>query len=466
MSLFISPFDFILILKTPFTFYSSLFTLLRLRLATLIRALLIFVVTPLTGFLQRVDVHPYSAYVRAGRNPLKKAFCEAIISSLQFLNWSCQGMLTLGYPSMGYDPIESRRQAAASQWASAILKIPSGTLEKEAEQFLETVASAPPALASESMASPSFTILICFYHHLAYFKNCLDSIARACAKTPEADVEILITNDDPSIDEARLLKKIPEALREKITLYSNKKNLGICRGTNEAIKRARGTWILHLDCDDQVMPNIFEVLTKKIRQAPNVRFISSRAIDIDERENILLWRLRAEEPRDLIKNNVASHLKAVRKDIHQEIGFFNSIFEGCQDYEFALRAAIYEPLNFIPEYLYRYRWHSKSQTVGQSARQNLTAMRVRQTYLLAIFWMKHGTPHISWKISGPYADSWIPKMISENNREPSLVSREVFLEALQPYSECLWKLLLVQVSTLFIDHCRTNSFQEAIRITL
>ncbi len=455
-----------MILKTLFTLQPSLFIFLRLRLAALIRAALIFAVTPLTGFLQRVDLHPYSAYVRTGCNPLKKSFYKALISSLQFLNWSCQGMLTLGYPSMGYDPIQARSQAAASQWASAILKIPSAVLKKEAEQFLEAVGGNPPAVSSEAIVSPSFTILICFYHHLAYFKNCLDSIAAACAKSPGAEVEVLIANDDPAMDEARLLKKVPEALREKITLYSNQENLGICRGTNEAIKRARGSWILHLDCDDQVMPNIFEVLTKKINQTPNVRFISSRALDIDEQENILLWRLRPEEPCELIKNNVASHLKAVRKDLHQQIGFFNPIFEGCQDYEFALRTAIYEPLSFIPEYLYRYRWHSKSQTVGQSTRQNLTAMRVRQTYLLAIFWMKHGTPHISWKISGPYADSWTQKIDPSHTSQIPSISRDVFLEALQPYTECLWKLLLVQVATFCIDEYRTNSFHSGMSITI
>lgn len=439
---------------------------LRPCLASIVRAGLIFVVTPLTGSLQRVDLHPYCDYIGTGQNPLKKAFCRVAVFFLKFLNWSCQGMLTIGYPGMGYDPIEARRQAAASQWTSAILNIPSAKLEKEAQQFLEAVACAVPASASQVIKEPTFTILICFYHHLAYFKNCLNSIAVACAHAPEVDVEILIANDDPSIDEAHLLKKIPEELLKKITLYSNKENLGICRGTNKAITRARGTWILHLDCDDQLMPRAFEILTQKIQQAPNVRFISSRALDIDEQGKILLWRLRAEEPCNLIKNNVASHLKAVRKDLHDTLGFFNPAFEGCQDYEFALRTAINEPLSFIPDYLYQYRWHSKSQTVGQSLRQNLTAMRIRQTYLLAIFWMRHGTRNISWSISGPYAESWTQKMISSNTNQTSSASHEILLKALEPYTEHRWKLLLVQVATIIVDCHRKNCVLETIDLTL
>jgi hypothetical protein len=93
-------------------------------------------------------------------------------------------------------------------------------------------------------------------------------------------------------------------------------------------------------------------------------------------------------------------------------------------------------------------------------------MRVRQTYLLAIFWMKHGTPHISWKISGPYADSWTQKIDPSHTSEIRSISRDVFLEALQPYTECLWKLLLVQVATFCIDEYRTNSFHSGISITI
>lgn len=425
---------------------------------------MIIFVTALTGFLQRINLQPYRLYCRNGRNPFKKGLCSLFIKSLQCLNWFCQGLLTLAYPKMNYDPIAARRQAAASQWAATFLKIPPKKLEQEARHFLQSISDATSRRANvaDDKNEVMFTIVICFYHHLDYFKKCLESIALACVHAPEASLEVLIVNDDPSVEATRLRQVLPQMLQKKVRLLCNEKNLGICRSTNIAIKQARGRWILHLDCDDQLVPTVFEVLEKRIKEHPDARFISSRSLDINEEEKILLWRLRAEEPSDLIINNVASHLKVTRKDLHDDLGFFNTDFEGCQDYEFALRTAIHEPLCFIPDYLYQYRWHNKSQTVGQSSRQNLTALRVRQTYLLAIFWMIHGTNNIAWSISGPCAASWEKEVTSSSEKNAEII----FLEAHHPYSEERWKLLLVKAATLFVDRYRTNAFHETISILI
>lgn len=416
-------------------------------IALFVRTTLVNIVTPLIGFLQRADLSSH-------RNKHSNAHWNRwfVTGPLSFLNWYCQGMLTTAYPSMRYNPIKNRLQAAASQWASEFLGIPSAQLEKNARHFLSHIS---PVLFSKMEAAPTFTVLVCFYHHFDFFKKCLDSVSAACHQTLGATVEVLIVNDDPTITTERLLQEVPERLREKVIFLSNKENLGICRSLNTGIEQARGSWILYLDCDDELMPSTFEVLIKTIRAHPTSRFISSRAVDIDEQGNILLWRLRAERPSDLLKNNVASHLKAVRKDLHEAIGPFNRSFEGCQDYEFALRAAVCEPLCFIPDYLYHYRWHDKSQTVDQSARQNLIATRIRQIYLLAIFWMKHGTKNVSWHISGPYATSWeAPLTRLEHAAMNQKNFCEVTLEAMQPYSEIRWKLLLIEVATACVDSFR------------
>ncbi|MBX9742202.1 MAG: glycosyltransferase [Chthoniobacterales bacterium] len=432
------------------------FSSLQPLASSLVKKNLIKVVTPLTGFLQRIPLGT------GGDKQVKKIFYCFLTTPLSFLNWFCQGMLTVAYPSMRYNPIKARQQAASMQWASEFLGIPSAELEKNTRHFLRHV-SAP--IFSKGETIPTFTVLICFYHHLGFFKKCLDSVASACDKAPEASVEVLVVNDDPTIPTECLLQKVPQELREKVTFCSNKENLGICRSLNVGIEQARGSWILYLDCDDELMPSTFEVLARTIRHHPMSRFISSRALDCDEQGNILLWRLRPEKPSDLLKNNVASHLKVVRKDLHEFIGFFNPAFEGCQDYEFALRASVCEPLCFIPDYLYQYRWHDKSQTVDQSARQNLTAMRIRQIYLLAIFWMRHGTKNVSWNIIGPYAASWkTPLTRFEKEAAPTpKASCTVTFEAMEPYSETRWKLLLIKVARACIDGFREG--QTEVELT-
>jgi hypothetical protein len=78
----------------------------------------------------------------------------------------------------------------------------------------------------------------------------------------------------------------------------------------------------------------------------------------------------------------AGHLKAVRRDAFDDRGLLDPASDGCQDYEFALRMAIEEPLLFIPEYLYSYRWHQASQSVSMGPRQARIADAIVRRYSL------------------------------------------------------------------------------------
>lgn len=415
--------------------------------SAIIRKILSCVIVPLTGWLQRIDLTD------------KNNFIKKIV---QLLSWFCQGVITLAYPCMGYNPFKSRREEASRQWTSEILQKPSANLEAEAKEFLEKRQSLLAADRTPLKNKPTFTVLICFHHHLQFFKSCVDSVKEACLHSPETTIEILIVNDDPSIDSKYLLKEISTSLEDKIVFHTNKNNLGICQSTNQAIARAQGEWILHLDCDDRLAVTTFSTLTKAITSYPTVRFISSRAIDIDEQGHILSWRLRSEKPSDLIANNFASHLKAIKKSLHNDLGAFNGTFEGCQDYEFALRTAINEPLLFIPDYLYEYRWHDHSQTVSHNSRQNLTAARIRQTYLLTIHWLIHGTNLIHWTTSGSFAQEWQQHLLNGNSKSPY----EVSLEVNTPYNEQSYRLLLVQIATIIIDRHREKNRDLKITMNL
>ncbi|MFZ4116169.1 MAG: glycosyltransferase [Chthoniobacterales bacterium] len=430
-------------------------------LASTAKFLLVFIVTPLTARLQQYDI----------TGERGKFFYPAFRSSIRFLSWFCQGLITLAYPAMGYNPIESRREQLASKWASERTRVSSLQLEEEAKKYIAHIhkdlfaARIARSTTESFLEQPRFTILICFHHHLDYFKNCLDSIKDACSHNPTIYVEILIINDDPSISSALLMSQASALLQEKITLHSHEKNLGICRSANQAIECAKGEWILHLDCDDRLTSDVFSILERRIQEYPHVRYISSRAVDIDGEGNVLSWRLRSESPEDLINNNVASHLKIIRKDLHRDLGLFNPIFEGCQDYEFALRTAIHEPLCFIPDYLYQYRWHDKSQTVSHNKRQNFTANRIRQTYLLALYWINHGISNIQWNITGPSASAWAEHFSALQN-QPGQDNYVVTVEATTPYQENRWKLLLVQIATIMIDRHREQNLERTILVTV
>ncbi|MBX9577083.1 MAG: glycosyltransferase [Chthoniobacterales bacterium] len=431
----------------------------RAMLAFCIRKFLTKVLTPLTGFIQRQKL--------SENTQLPSIWSKIKYDIVYWISSRCRGVITFAYPEIPYNPILARRQENQREWTSALLGISTAQLKKIATEFLIKEQRSTPLVISKKRVPLSFTILVCFHHHLDYFKACLHSIQEAMRHSPSTEIEVLIINDDPSIDLSTLLADCDFSLRQKIVLRSHVENLGICCSLNDAITHAQGEWLVYLDCDDLLEPSTFSVLERTIAEHPAARFISSRAIDIDADSDILFWRLRSEHPYELIKNNFAGHLKVIKKELHQDLGLFKKTFEGCQDYEFALRTAINEPLLFIPHYLYRYRWHHDTQTVSQNQRQNLIAMRVRQSYMLAIYWLTHGTEMIEWDVTGPCADEWKEHLASISNKNSkNQIRYHVTLEANTAYDARRLKLLLVEIATLIIDRYRENDTNRKIVITI
>jgi glycosyltransferase involved in cell wall biosynthesis len=216
----------------------------------------------------------------------------------------------MSHPKMAYDPVAWRRKRLLSQWATQITGIPETTLDRQARDYIRTQQSVhPPATESDSI---TFTILIGFHTHLDFFKDCINSVAAAASKTPGVFLELLIVNDDPTITTASL-ESIVATTELQSMIRTNHANLGICRSINESLPHVKGEWILYLDCDDRLSSEAIVKLQDRIRSHPGIRFISSRAVDLDESGLPLAYRLRDESPVDLIDNNYASHLKAIRK---------------------------------------------------------------------------------------------------------------------------------------------------------
>ena len=255
---------------------------------------------------------------------------------------------------------------------------------------------------------PTFTIVIPFYSHLRYLESCLESVAEAVKHADNVRAEILLVNDDPRVSIHELEALIPYQLRRLTRIITNEENFGISRSLNREINEAQHNWIVHLDCDDMLTERTLTVLVQRIRRHPTARYISSRMLDIDD-SRLLRCRLRQEGPCDLMSHGmVAGHLKAIRKDLFRDIGSYLNTYDGCQDYEFALRTSLFEPLLFIPDYLYKYRWHGSSQSVHNAKRQTETTYRIIQTYLLAGVLLTSSFEDLPLSLSfeGNHAEDW------------------------------------------------------------
>jgi len=205
------------------------------------------------------------------------------------------------------------------------------------------------------------------------FQQCLQSVA----KLTGCPLEIIIINDDPNHSE----RQLRDLLQAEAVVSADAQPRGIANALNTDIRLARNEWILFLDCDDLIEADALTRLSTHIGAHPRVRYISSNMIDIDEQDRILRYRRRVESPATLLANGMlAGHLKCIRRDVFEDYGLFDPAVDGCQDYDLALKVSLAEPLLFIKDYLYRYRWHTKTQSVSEAGRQAATTRAIVRKY--------------------------------------------------------------------------------------
>lgn len=89
----------------------------------------------------------------------------------------------------------------------------------------------------------TLSIIVVNFNTYSYLARCLDSIYSAGLKSDS--VEIIIVDNASSDDSASKIRKNYSHVR----LIVNKKNIGFARANNQAIKRAKGKFILFLNPD-------------------------------------------------------------------------------------------------------------------------------------------------------------------------------------------------------------------------
>ena len=85
------------------------------------------------------------------------------------------------------------------------------------------------------------SIVILTHNSDVFIENCLESILRQ----KDQDTEIIVV-DNASEDKTR---EILSRYSKQADIIANKQNQGPCCGRNQAISKAKGEWILTLDCD-------------------------------------------------------------------------------------------------------------------------------------------------------------------------------------------------------------------------
>ena len=220
--------------------------------------------------------------------------------------------------------------------------------------------------AAENFADrPLFSVVIPLYNTpKPFLKEIVDSVLQQTY--PDVELCLADGSSDPSVRE--FLKK-HYAADKRLRYRKLKENRGISENTNEALRMAKGDFIVFADHDDVLERSAFFEMAKAVNQDPKIDVIYTDEDKVNRSGTAYFGpHFKPDYNRELLCcNNYICHLFALRRDLLKKVGLLNREYDGAQDYDFVLRCCEQaERIHHIPRVLYHWRTHPMS-TAGNPA---------------------------------------------------------------------------------------------------
>lgn len=123
------------------------------------------------------------------------------------------------------------------------------------------------------MQSPLVSIIVPVYNVAAWLPRCLDSI---CAQTYEP-LEIICVNDGATDDSPSILADFEK--RDARIRIVNRPNGGLSAARNSALECATGEWVLGVDADDYLAPDVVERAVACVGDGVDMVFVGVQMVD-------------------------------------------------------------------------------------------------------------------------------------------------------------------------------------------
>lgn len=148
-------------------------------------------------------------------------------------------------------------------------------------------------------------------------------------------------------------------------------NEGIAGNTNKGLEMVTGEYIALLDHDDILHPSALSEVAHVIEKTQADFIYSDEAVFEGKINHLTSIHAKPDfSPENLRGNNYICHLCVFSKELQQKIGFFQSDYDGSQDYDMILRLTEQaEKIIHIPKVLYYWRYHKGSVSAGIDAKE-------------------------------------------------------------------------------------------------
>jgi len=218
---------------------------------------------------------------------------------------------------------------------------------------------------------PKISVIIPTYNTKINFLNkVVDSVRNQSYE----NWELCIADGASTSEETLKRLKEYEELDSRIKVEYLKENYMISGNTNEALKLVTGEYVALLDHDDILTEDVLYEYVKVLNEDRDVEFIYCDEDKIDEFElEYFDPHFKPDWAPDTFRNcNYICHFSMFSKDLLDRVGYFNSDFDGSQDYDIILRLTEQaKKVYHVPKVLYHWRVHRGS-TAGGMGQKSYT----------------------------------------------------------------------------------------------
>ena len=163
----------------------------------------------------------------------------------------------------------------------------------------------------------------------------------------------------------------------RLRYVRNAENLGLVGNANHCLELSKGEYICIFHHDDVMLPDNLQSKVQLLDEHPDVGFVHSNLIMIDEKGKLLapqIWN--ADSRLDYMENGVSLLKKYLsylpfgasvfigavlaRRTCYEKVGVFNPVFPHCNDSEMWIRMMLNYKVACIGTPLVKYRVHSVS----------------------------------------------------------------------------------------------------------
>ncbi|MCP4372163.1 MAG: glycosyltransferase [Deltaproteobacteria bacterium] len=203
---------------------------------------------------------------------------------------------------------------------------------------------------------PLVSIVTPVYNSIQFIERCIESVLAQ----DYPHVEHII-QDGGSVDgTVDVLRRYTEHIK-----WVSEPDMGQADGLNRALQSCRGDIIGVLNADDEYLPHAVSWAVENLSKYPDVAVVYGDQYDVDADSKII--HKTYGQPYNFekvlcVEQVIPAQAAFIRRTHFEQVGFFADVTrETCPDYEMWVRLGVKFPMQHVPGFVVKYRWHPGSE---------------------------------------------------------------------------------------------------------